>query len=282
VSESGSRQLWSGLFDDAALYPPADAPLKDAVRANVRHRLAWYADMLGYLVCPGGRLIALNQLVTAVGLDSITVSVVVHDGFPALRQALADARNCSRLTVCGLEFPLGAPLTEADVARAARFRTSARAVYVELPAGMVSDADAHQLAAAGLCLKLRTGSTSIDQFVPEADLARALVSCAAERLNFKCTAGLHRAVRHSDSATLREHHGFVNVMLACLTAATTGNAAGTRAVLADRDTRGLAAAVRQLAPQQIAGIRGLLARVSTRSVRESVTDLLNLKIIDET
>jgi hypothetical protein len=282
VTGPGSRQLWSGLFDDAALYPPADAPLKDAVRNNVRHGLSWYADMLGNFVCPGGRLVALDQLATAAGLDSILVSVVVHEGFPELRQAVANARSCRRVTVSGLELPLGAPLTESDVARTATFRTSRRAVYVELPAALVSDTDAHRLAAAGLRLKLRTGSTSIDHFVPEPDLARALVACAAERLNFKCTAGLHRAIRHHDTETLREHHGFVNVMLACLTAATTGNVALTRAVLAERDGRELAARVQQLTPRQIAAIRGLLVRVSTRSIRESVADLLRLELIDET
>jgi hypothetical protein len=282
VSESGSRQLWSDLFDDAALYPPADAPLKEAVRGHVRHRLSWYADLVGHFVCPGGRLVALDQLAAAAGIGSIAVSVVVHEGFPALRRALADARSCSHVTVSGLEFPLGAPLSSADVARAATFRSAGRAVYIELPAGLVSDTDVHRLAEAGLRLKLRTGSTSIDQFVPETELAGALVRCAAERLDFKCTAGLHRAVRHHDPQTLREHHGFVNVMLACRTAATTGSAALTRAVLAERDRRQLVAEVRHLVPRQVAAVRGLLARVSTRNVRESVAELLRLELIDET
>jgi hypothetical protein len=281
VSESDPRHLWRGLFDDAALYPPTDAALKDAVRDHVRHRLSWYADMLGEFVCPGGRLVALDQQAAAAGLRSITVSVVVHEGFVALRRALADARACSRVTVSGVELPLGAPLNSADVARAATFRTAARAVYVELPAGLVTDTDAHRLADAGLRLKLRTGSTSIDQFVPESELARALVMCAAERLDFKCTAGLHGAVRHHDPLTLREHHGFLNVMLACLTAATTGNVEGTRAVLAERDSRELVGQVQQLAARQVAAIRGLLARVSTRNVRESVAELLRLELIDE-
>ena len=41
---------WSGLVDDAAVFPPGDAPLPDAVAAYAARRDEWYADLVGPLV----------------------------------------------------------------------------------------------------------------------------------------------------------------------------------------------------------------------------------------
>ena len=50
---------------------------------------------------------------------------------------------------------------------------------------------------------------------------RAFITACAERaVAFKCTAGLHHAVRHDDPATGFRHHGFLNIVVA------TGRAAG--------------------------------------------------------
>ena len=49
------------------------------------------------------------------------------------------------------------------------------------------------------------------------DTALSLVTLAQARLAFKCTAGLHHAVRHRAADTGLEHHGFLNVLLAVAT-----------------------------------------------------------------
>src|SRR2546423_9174583 len=41
-----------GLLDDAAVFPPGNAPLPDAVAAHREHRAAWYAPMVGPLLLP--------------------------------------------------------------------------------------------------------------------------------------------------------------------------------------------------------------------------------------
>ena len=38
---------WSGLVDDAAIFPPGDVPLPDAVAAHLARREEWYADLVG-------------------------------------------------------------------------------------------------------------------------------------------------------------------------------------------------------------------------------------------
>lgn len=39
--------LFSGLCDDAAIFPPGDLPLPQAVPAHRLHRAAWYAELVG-------------------------------------------------------------------------------------------------------------------------------------------------------------------------------------------------------------------------------------------
>src|SRR4051794_26807891 len=41
-----------GLLDDAAVFPPGNAPLLDAVAAHREHRVSWYAPMVGPLLLP--------------------------------------------------------------------------------------------------------------------------------------------------------------------------------------------------------------------------------------
>ena len=106
-----------------------------------------------------------------------------------------------------------------------------------------------------------------------------MVRCAAERLPFKCTAGLHNAVRHRDPHTKFEHHGFLNVALAARTAATTGSASATAAVLAERDPNELAAAVRTLTPQDVAALRAMFCSFGTCSITEPIGDLVAMGLV---
>ena len=59
-------------------------------------------------------------------------------------------------------------------------------------------------------------------------------------LAFKCTAGLHNALRHTDPDTGFEHHGFLNVLAATRVALDGGDVEGA---LAERDGAALVAAL---------------------------------------
>ena len=67
---------------------------------------------------------------------------------------------------------------------------------------------------AGLRLKFRTGGLTADAFPSAAELAACIDAALDRETPFKCTAGLHHAVRHTDPETGFEHHGFLNVLLA--------------------------------------------------------------------
>jgi len=92
------------------------------------------------------------------------------------------------------------PLAVLDTAPR-RIETAGAAVYFEV----ALHEDLAPVAAAGARAKIRMGG---DTFPEAAAVARFLRACAAERLPFKATAGLHHPLRHPPM------HGFVNLFLA--------------------------------------------------------------------
>jgi hypothetical protein len=272
-------ELFTGLFDDASMFPPQDEPPSSAVTGHLAHRMAWYADMVGPFVCSAGRLSTINALAARHSIDRLAVVVVVPGGMQALLRAVDAARECERLLVAGIEVPIGPhPLVDA-LSHLVPLVSQGLRVYLEIPVHAVTEHDVHALAPTGVRLKLRTGGTSIEAFQSEDDLATPIVMCAAERLAFKCTAGLHNAIRHRDRATLFEHHGFLNIALAARVAAGTGSHAATRRMLAEQDPNAVARQVGALTPADIRAVRALFNSFGTCSLAEPIGDLLQLGLV---
>lgn len=270
--------LYTGLFDDAALFPPAATELADAVRAHAAHRLAWYADMVGAFVCNAARVPQLDERVRATGTAPFDLALVVPDGLDALASALATVERCAFLRLRTVEVPLNAHRLSGALRMLEPLRDLAT-VYLEIPVRAVSERDVHELSAAGLRLKLRTGGTSIDAFRTEAELAAPIVLCAAERLAFKCTAGLHNAVRHRDPKSLFEHHGFLNIALAARVAAATENLAATTSALAERDRDTVSRRIGELTDADVIAVRALFASFGTCSLADPIGDLLAMGLV---
>lgn len=271
--------LFRGLFDDASMFPPQDEPVRSAVHGHLAHRVAWYADMVGPFVCAAGRLTTVNELAARCGVDRIDVSVVVPDGMEGLDRALQWAAASPRVRLAAIELPLGPHRVGQVLGRLTELVEGGRVVYLEIPVGTVDEHHVHELAPTGVRLKLRTGGTSIEAFQSEAKLAVPILLCAAERLAFKCTAGLHHAVRHRDFATFFEHHGFINVALAARVAAATGSHAAATAVLAERDPAVLAAQVWDLTRADVQAIRAMFSSFGTCSISDPIEDLQRLGLV---
>jgi hypothetical protein len=92
-----------------------------------------------------------------------------------------------------------------------------------------------ELAAGQLRLKLRTGGEDADAFPAPHELAGCIDAALDREMPFKCTAGLHRAVRHRENDTGFEHHGFLNVLVATRAALDGVDASTTSRVLAETD-----------------------------------------------
>ncbi|TAM91266.1 MAG: hypothetical protein EPN43_04620 [Jatrophihabitans sp.] len=271
--------LYAALFDDAAMFPPADLKMPAALRQHARHRLAWYADTVGPFVCNARWLDQLAAQAQALGLAPLPVAAVVSDGIGELGRLRARLAGLTQVSLQALEVPLKNASLPAAMSALEPFVAGGVPCYLEVPVGAVDDRTVHDLGRARLRLKLRTGGTSIDAFSSEAHLAVPIVACAAERLQFKCTAGLHNAVRHRDEATGFEHHGFLNVALAARVAAATGNAAATAAVLADTDPLSVQSQVRALTDRDVAAVRAMFCSFGTCSIDEPIADLVAMGLV---
>jgi hypothetical protein len=210
---------WLGLVDDAAIFPPGNAPLHDATAAYSARRDEWYAGFVGSFVLKDTDL----PLVRGTDAD---LSVVVTGGAGQVAGPLGLARRLG-LSVVGVEIalrdlddPAGNArrvVAAVDAARAEGVLDEETPVHVELPQTVPTAAwlaAADEVAGAELRLKFRTGGTDAAAFPTAATVARWVDAALDRETPFKCTAGLHQALRHRDPETGFEHHGFLNLLLA--------------------------------------------------------------------
>ncbi|CAN5666614.1 hypothetical protein BH10ACT8_BH10ACT8_06370 [soil metagenome] len=271
--------LFAGLFADAAMFPPNDRSVTEALLGHLRHRFAWYGDLIGPLVCLAGRVCSVHTVAERCGLGELAIAAVVPEGLAGVPDLLRAARRCALLQLASVEVPLGRHrLAEALTTLGPIAATGCR-TYLELNFGQATERALHTLASTGIGVKVRVGGTSVDQFRDELMLAEMLVRCAAERVPFTCGAALHLATRHRDGDTFAEHHGYLNLALAARTAAATGSVAATGRVLAERDALMLATAVGQLADSDISAIRALFCSFASYDVEASIRDLVRLSLV---
>ncbi len=271
---------WSGLVDDAAVFPPGDADLPDAVSAYAARRGEWYADLVGPLVVKDIQLADVPtdvpvSVVLTGGAGSVagvaTLATKREHRLVALEAAVRDlddlAGNVRRITAA------------VDAARA-EGHLDETAVHVELPQADPTPAwlaAADEVAAAEHHLKLRTGGVEAHLFPSAATVASWIDAALDRETPFKCTAGLHHAVRHRDHDTGFEHHGFLNVLLATRLAFDGGTPDEVARVLDDHYANDLVALARQ---SDLAGARRWFTSFGSCSVSEPVDDLVGLGLLE--
>ncbi len=279
--------IFSGLFDDASLFPPASLAMPDAVAGHLRHQQAWYGDMSGPFVCADTKITQLSAALTAANVAELDLALVLPGGADSL-DAAADAVFADpRLRLRAVEVPVDrqAANTEVAVARlVARLDETplvGATAFAEIPAAQLNSDAVHALSEHRYLAKLRTGGVTAEAFPDEPTLARCLILLADQRLAFKCTAGLHHAVRHRAADTGFEHHGFLNVLLAVVAALEGSDVPDVAGVLADQDANRVARGVSELTPDAAAGARSLFTSFGTCSTDEPVTDLVTLGLVSK-
>ena len=279
-----SPSFLDALVDDAAIFPPGNMPLDQAVKEHHGHREAPYAALVGGFVVSDTRLADLASL--ADPDRPLDLNVVVTGGAGALEPAVRWSR-VDGLRLRALEIALrdgggvGDDLAR-NASRVVAMVDNLRSemgddveVYVETPRRtLVGDpawlAALGEISMAGLRLKFRTGGVTADAFPSVAELASSIDAALDRETPFKCTAGLHDAVRHTDPETGFEHHGFLNVLLATRVALDGGD---IEAALASAEP-----ATRLPAPEACASARRWFTSFGSCSVLDVHEDLVDLDL----
>jgi hypothetical protein len=273
-------QAWSGLVDDAAVFPPGNAELADAVAAYAARRGEWYADLVGPLVVKDTDLPRVpTDLPVSVVLTGGAGAV---DGVSSLAAKKGHALVGLEAAVRDLDDLAGNVRRINAAVDAARDQghLAGATVHVELPqADPTTDwlAAADEVAAAEHHLKLRTGGIEAQLFPTAATIASWIDAALDRETPFKCTAGLHHAIRHRDHETGFEHHGFLNVLLATRVAFDGGTADEVAQVLDDHYANDLVALARQ---SDLAGARRWFTSYGSCSISEPLDDLVGLGLLE--
>jgi len=273
-------RLFSGLVDDAAVFPPGSAALPEAVAAHRRHRAAWYADLIGPLVLPAS---ALPELPALLGDDErIEIGVVADVPIARLYQ-LRDQVD-PRIRIRRVEAAVARRGEDPQPGLAELVglpdHLDGTDVYAEIPLswglhGALDRLAAERAAGRRIAAKFRTGGLAAELFPAPTELAAVIGACRDRELPFKVTAGLHHAIRHTDPETGFVHHGFVNVLAAVVAADAGAEVRELAELLATTDPVPPVEAVRSRREQD----RPLWVGFGSCSVTEPLTDLVRLGLV---
>jgi hypothetical protein len=278
--------LFRHLVDDAAMFPPGDLPLVDAVAAHRVHLRSEYADLVGPFVCTDEDLMKVAAEAARAGGTPLEVAVVITGGAGGIEPAVRYGDRSADVVVKAIEVRLRA---EDDLSRNALRVVRVcddcldeESAFVEIGLDGAWERALDVVADAGYAAKLRTGGSDPSLFPSAEQVAAFVTACLDREVAFKCTAGLHNAVRHTAPDTAFEHHGFLNVLLATRASLDGASQDEVAAVLEDRDGETLAARAGELSEDQAAGTRRWFTSFGSCSIDEPRHDLTALGLLEKT
>ena len=274
--------LYRHLVDDASMFPPGNLPLAAAVAAHLAHLQSPSADLVGPFVCTDDNLMKVAEAARGAA-GPLRVSVVISGGAGGIEPAVRWGDRSKDVEVTAVEVRLR---DEDDLSRNALRVVRAcddcldeETAYVEIGLDGAWERALDVVADAGYAAKLRTGGLDAYLFPSSAQVASFITACLDREVPFKCTAGLHNAVRHTADDSGFEHHGFLNVLLATR-ASLDGSPQDELVQLLDsRDGEHLAARARELSGEQAAGTRRWFTSFGSCSIDEPRTDLQTLGLM---
>jgi hypothetical protein len=277
--------LFRHLVDDAAMFPPGDLPLAEAVAAHRAHRAAPYAELVGPFVCTDEDLMKVAAEAARTGPDPLEVSVVITGGAGGIAPAVRWGDRSPDITVTAVEVRLR---DEEDLSRNALRVVRVcddclddETAYVEIGLDGAWERALGVVADAGYAAKLRTGGLDAALFPSEDEVAAFVTTCLDYEVPFKCTAGLHNAVRHTAEDTGFEHHGFLNVLMATRASLDGASRDELAQLLASRDGIELAARARELTDDRAASVRRWFTSFGSCSIEDPRQDLNTLNLLGD-
>lgn len=236
--------------------------------------LSW---LVGRFLCPASRIAELAAELRPD--DGIALGLIADTGVAGLPDALAQVAADPRLVLLAVEIAVP---QQDDLVAAVRevlpVLPAGVRCYLELPRTTGWQAALAVVAAARHGAKLRTGGLTARDFPTDSEVAAFIVACVSAGMPFKATAGLHRAVRHTDRRTRARHHGYLNLLLAVCSGVREEDPAPA---LANRHKARIAAAVRGIDDETATRARSLFAGFGSCSISEPAADLLEMGLLAE-
>lgn len=271
-----ANPLLQGLLDDAAVFPPGNKPLEQAVPDHREHRRSAHRDLVGPLVLPRTALDEIPRLTRGWADGGLEISLT---GVPVTEAAAVaeDAIGISSIRLAALELVLGDPAPDRLAWRLTELAAVLPGVqlFLEIPRGADGAYDTaviEALAGTPVMAKLRTGGVTPDLYPTDTQLADAIRAAVNSKVPFKATAGLHHAIRNTAEVSAGERleqHGFANLLTATGAALAGGDEQQVAKSLAERDPKVVAQALSQLDP----GVRRAFRSFGTCSIDEPVEEL---------
>ena len=221
--------LLRGLIDYAGLFPPASLAMAPSVAnydAYSRSERNW---ILGRFVVPVARLGEFEEAFTGLptptpetGFASWRLSALLSSDPVAdvarireFNKGVTNSASGSRAIVESVEVKAA---NADEITRISGIVPAELATYFEIPLSSCGDGIA-AVAGCGRRAKIRTGGEMADKFPAPESVVEFMRLCAAARVPFKATAGLHHPVRSVHRLTYEPDspsammHGFLNVFL---------------------------------------------------------------------
>ncbi|WP_442916375.1 hypothetical protein [Lentzea sp. DG1S-22] len=274
----GTPPLLARLVDDAALFPPGSASMPDAVRGHLDGRVGEWSGVMGLFLCPASRLAELiTELIKVKPPKPIALSLVIDTGLGGVPKAVSIVESRSELLALRMvEMPAPSDVDEVWLERVSEFVPEDVIRVVEPRRGGAEWLDGvRRVIEHGSWPKLRCGGLSQENFPSVEEVADFLSVVSGGGVAFKATAGLHKAVRHTDEQGFT-HHGFLNLLVAT---ARSLSGRDVREALASTDAEALTAEAKALSDQAAHAVRGVFASYGSCSLAEPVADLEGLGLL---
>lgn len=265
--------LTAALIDDAAVFPPGDAPLADAVAAAYGRADGPTEQLVGPLLVPASATARLRELADPQRILRVAlIGDTGLEGLEAARDALQDD-PWIELAHVELAVPRDPDPARATAHLLERLSFTVPA-YLELPVDQDPRPALAILAADGVeRAKFRCGP---DVIPATPDLARALSAAVAANVPFKLTGGLHHALPTVEGGA--RHHGFLNALAATALALAGAEEDHLVAVLDSADVTTVLAA---LDTADVGRVRRQFRSFGSCSIAEPFDDLVRLGLQEE-
>ena len=296
------RILLDGVIDYAGLFPPASLGMHVAVRNYADYLAGSQGAFLGRFLLPVRRLSEFEDIAAEFlprgnpvypwHLSAISSGNLIKDLEEIVDFNFFHARdeNAGAVVVDTLELKVE---TVENIQRAMYLIPRTLTTYFEIPISTDPADLLNTIADVRARAKVRTGGVVPKSFPALSDLARFICRCAADRIHFKATAGLHHPMRgnypltYDPNAETGTMNGFLNVLLATAFARFDLSEPEVRDLLAEQsptafsfDDGGVQWRRHRLTPDQLALARTQIVKAfGSCSFDEPIADLQAMNLL---